>query len=372
MPNAGALAGLRVVDASSLYAAPFVATLLADQGADVVKIEPPGGDDYRHYPTRMWSLLARNKKSVVADLRTEEGCDLLRALVPDTDVLVVNMPPALLERRGLDWNRLSALNPELVMAAVSGFGLDGPYAGRPGNGTMAEGFAGLTYLTGDPDGPPVLPSVPLGDAVTGFAGAFGILAACYHRAQGGRGQLVDINPVDALLHTIGPALTAYAPPADPPKRLGSRLAGATVRNVFAAADGKWIAISASTPRHARDLATLCGHQQADADGPPVGDLEGSLRRWIATQPREAVLLQMVDGRLPAAPVNSVQDLLDDPHIQARQAVQWVATAEAGDIANPAPAPRLLGSPAPTGGRTPDVGEHTDEILARIAARREHP
>ena len=156
----GPLSGLRVIDTSTLYAAPLIATLLADHGAAVIKIEPPGGDEYRNFTGRMWSLMARTKRSLVLDLNTDAGRDELRAMVPGTDVMVVNMPTAGLKKRGLDFDSLSAINPRLIMAHFSGFGLEGPYAGRAGNGTTSESLAGLTHMTGEADGPPVLPSVP--------------------------------------------------------------------------------------------------------------------------------------------------------------------------------------------------------------------
>ena len=246
----GALSGLRVLDTATLYGGPFVSTLLADHGADVIKVEPPGGDSYRHHPSRMWPLLARNKRSVTLDLRAPEGAEMIRRLAPEVDVIVFNMPPGLLERLGLDYERLKAINPLLIVVQLTGYGLDGPYAERPGNGTLGEALAGLTHVTGAPDGPPVLASVPLGDAVTGLTGAFGVLAGCYHRlAHGGGGQLIDLNPVDAMLHVAGPVITGWTGQGDPPGRLGSGLLGSVVRNVFPTGDGQWVALSVSTPRH---------------------------------------------------------------------------------------------------------------------------
>jgi crotonobetainyl-CoA:carnitine CoA-transferase CaiB-like acyl-CoA transferase len=363
--TAPALAGLRVVDGATLYAAPFVATLLADHGAEVVKVEPPGGDDYRHYPNRMWPILARGKRSVVLDLRSEQGLDELRRLLDNADVFVTNMPTKTLLKRNLDYDTLRARNPNLIMAHITGFGLDGPYSDRPGNGTLAEALAGLTHLTGDPDGPPVLASVPLGDAVTGYVGAFGVLAACYHRlATGGAGQLIDINPVDAILQVIGPALTEYAGGDDVPGRLGSRLRGSLVRNVFRTSDQHWVAVSLSSARQGKDLATLVGHEEFDPDGQPTGDLEGSLSAWAAGRSRAEVVDAFVDRRLPIAPVNTVRDILADPHLRARAGVETVLTSESGPVHSPAPTPRLLGTPAAQRGRTPDVGEHADTILGR--------
>ena len=367
--SAGALAGLRVLDAASLYAAPFVATLLADHGADVVKIEPPGGDPYRHYPNRMWPLLARGKRSVELDLRDPAGRAELRRLAADADVIVVNLPPATLAERGLDYDTLSAGNPGLIMVAVTGFGLDGPYRDRPGNGTLGEAYAGLTHMTGDPDGHPILPSVPLGDAITGLTGAFGVLAACYHRlAHGGTGQLIDVNPVDALLQVGGPIHTEYDGTGEPPIRQGGRLSGSVVRNVFPTADGQWVAISASTPRHLADLAALAGHDDHDENGRPRGDVEAALRRWTSARSRDEIIKELVARRLPVAPVQTARDVREDPHVMARGSLTTIVTAEQGPVCGPVAMPRLTGTPAPVRTRTADPGEHNAEVLRPVEDR----
>ena len=369
--NGGALAGLRVLDTATLYAGPFISTVLADHGAEVIKIEPPGGDSYRWGQARMWPLLARNKRSVVADLRAPDGAALVRSLVPDLDVIVVNMPEQLLTPAGLDAASLFAINPGLIYVHVTGFGLDGPYAGRPGSGTLGEALGGLTYVTGAPEGPPVLASVPLGDAVTGYVGAFGVLAACYHRiSHGARGQLIDVNPVDAMLQMTGPVLAQHTDGAAPPERLGSALRGSPLRGVFRTRDDAWVAISASTPRHLRETAVLCGHQRFDAAGEPAGDVAPQVSSWVAEHDRAAVIAAFTARRLPVAPVATAQDVLDDEHLRARGAVQLVDTAEHGPVAGPAPAPRLLGGSATLPWRTPAVDEDGPAIRAQVHTKQE--
>ena len=312
--HAGPLAGLRVIDAASLYAGPFISTLLADHGADVIKVEPPGGDPYR--ARAMWAILGRNKRSVTIDLRSDAGCDLLRRLVAHIDVLVVNLLPHQLERRGLTWERLSEVNPDLVLVCVTSFGLDGPNADLPGSGTLGEAFAGLTHLTGDPDGKPVLASVPLGDAVTGWVGAFGVLAASYDRANGGRGRLVDVNPVDALLHIAAPAIAEWVPGERPPMRQGGRLAGSPVRNTYRCKDGGWVAISCSTPRHLDQLLELVGHRPS-TDTVDDGEIDRAVSAWAGRTVRAELIEQMAACRLPVAPVHDAATLRDDPHVLAR-------------------------------------------------------
>ena len=357
--SGGPLAGLRVLDTATLYAGPFISTVLADHGADVIKIEPPGGDGYRHGAHRMWPLLARNKRSVVADLRTKDGADLVRALAADLDVVVVNMPARLLTENGLDYDSLRAINPGLIYVHVTAYGLDGPYGGRPGSGTLGEALAGLTHMTGAADGPPVLPSVALGDAITGYVGAFGVLAACYHRlAHGAAGQLIDVNPVDAMLQMTGPVLTQHDDGAPPPSRLGSRLTGSLLRGVFRTSDDGWVAISASTPRHLREIAELCGHSGSG------GDVPAQVERWLSGRKRAEAIAEFTARRLPIAPVATAQDVLDDEHLLARDAVRYVRTAEHGPVAGPAPAPRLTGCTADLPWRTPDLDEHGAAITAR--------
>jgi crotonobetainyl-CoA:carnitine CoA-transferase CaiB-like acyl-CoA transferase len=368
--SGGPLAGLRVLDTATLYAGPFISTVLADHGADVIKIEPPGGDSYRHGAHRMWPLLARNKRSVVADLRSKDGADLVRALVPELDVVVVNMPGRLLTENGLDYDSLRAVNPGLIYVHLTAYGLDGPYGDRPGSGTLGEALAGLTHMTGATDGPPVLPSVALGDAITGYVGAFGVLAACYHRlAHGATGQLIDVNPVDAMLQMTGPVLTQHDDGAPPPSRMSSRLTGSLLRGVFRTSDDAWVAISASTPRHLREIAELCGHSGHSGDSGrsgPDGDVPAQVERWLAGRKRGEVIAEFTARRLPIAPVATAQDVLHDEHLLARDAVRYVRTAEHGLVAGPAPAPRLTGSVPDLPWRTPDLDEHGSAIRGGLA------
>jgi crotonobetainyl-CoA:carnitine CoA-transferase CaiB-like acyl-CoA transferase len=348
----GPLAGLRVLDTATLYAAPLVSTLLADHGADVVKVEPPEGDAYRREPTGLWTLLARNKRSVVMDLRAPEGQEELRALVRAADVVIVNLPQATLAARGLDHDTLLRVNPTLIIGHVSTYGLEGPYADRPGNGTIAEAFAGLTHMTGDPDGKPMLSSVPLGDAVTGFAGALAVLAACFDRVVSGRrGQVIDISQIDAMLHVVAPMLTQRSVTGRAPVRRDGRLAAAPLRDVFATADGSWVVTSLSTPRHVAEVADLVGDD----------DHEPALRRWIAARPLGEVVAIFVQRRLPVTAVHDADDLVADPHVLARGSIGPVALAEGGEILSPAPAPRLLGRQATLPWRTPALGEHDAEV-----------
>ncbi|MDB6002895.1 MAG: putative Formyl-CoA transferase [Rhizobacter sp.] len=355
--TAGPLAGLRVLDAATLFAAPLISALLADHGADVVVLEPPGGDSFRTSP--FWPVSARGKRSVTVDPDDREA---LHVLVAAADVVVVNEPVRRLQRRGLDPDSLLAVNPSLVVAHVNGYGVDGPYADRPGNGTLAEAFAGLTHVTGDPDGPPVLPSVPLGDAVMALTGAFGVLAAIHDvRSSGGSGRVVDVNPVDAMLQVVAPTVTGLLPGQQPPGRLGSGMAGAAMRGVFRSADDRWIAASLSTPRQREDLGRLVG--APDAQGAALKD---ATREWMRRHLRAEALDRLVAARLPAAPVNDAGDVAADPHLRARGALRTVRTPDGDEIALPSPAPRTVGAPPTRTSTLAAPGEHTTQVLEEWA------
>lgn len=357
----GPLRGLRVLDAASLYAAPAICSLLADHGADVVKLEPPGGDPYRQFPTRLWALIGRGKRSLVLDLEQEDGRAALHRLVPGIDVVVVNDSAARLGRRGLDPDALLALNPSLVVVRFTGFGLEGPYADRPSNGTVAEAYVGLTHVTGRPEQEPVAPSVPLGDAVTALTGAFGVLAACYEqRVHGGPGQVVDVNLADAVLQVVSPLFAQDDGTGEPPGRLAGALPGALLRGAFATADGGWVAVSVSTVRQLRTLAELVGDGGLVSAAAP--DVDVAVRGWLGGLPREEALDRLVGARIPVSPVNTARDLAADPHARARGLLRTVTTVEHGPVTVPAPAPRLRADPRPADEVLAAVGEHTAEVL----------
>ncbi|UXC93547.1 MULTISPECIES: CaiB/BaiF CoA-transferase family protein [Sphingobium] len=350
----GALAGLKVIDMASLYAAPLAATIMADFGADVLKIEPPEGDLFRD--SKMWPLVARGKRCLALDLRSEEGIDRLKALAAQADVLVENYPAAVLERRGIGWEVLSAVNPRLVMLSVSCFGATGPYQGRPGSGTIGEGFGGLTFLTGTEDGPPMLPSVALGDAVGAMSAVIGTLSALYWRDRSGRGQQVDASLYEPILQIVAHAAQRWEPGRSP-ERCGSRLPG-VLRNVYRTSDERYVAISASTARHAADLLALAGGQGDDQDA--------CVAAWIATVPQAALVEQLVARRIPVTPVNSLDDMLADPHMRARGSLIHVADEALGDLALAAPAPRLSETPGRIGDVNPPLGTDADAALERWA------
>ena len=350
------LAGVRVLDISSLYAAPFAATILGDFGAEVIKIEPPEGDSFRG--TRMWSVVGRNKKSVTLDLRSPEGCASLRSLVKTADVIVQNFPREVLERRGIDWSTLSAINPRLIMVSVSCFGQSGPYAGRPGSGTIGEGFAGLTGLTGRSDDTPMLPSVALGDALGAMSAAIGTMAALYWRdMRGGAGQEIDVSLYEPVLFAISQAVAQWQP-GKSPKRQGGRLSGSPIRNAYKTADGRHVVISASTARHAKDIVEIAGGTERD-------DPDTVVARWIATKSRAEIIETLTARRIPIAPVNEIEELIHDRHVIKRGSLT-ISELDGLPLAVASPQPLLSKSPASIRTLSSKLGEHTREILEGLS------
>jgi len=376
----GALTGLRVLDLTTLLSAPQVAAMLADLGADAVKIEPPEGDPLRRIGAARegrslpWALVARGKRAVTLDLGRAEGRELFGRLVERADVLVENLPTALLERWGCDYPALARRNPRLVVVSVSCYGRSGPHADRPGAGSVAEAFAGLTHLTGEAGGPPLLTSVPIGDTLAAVAGVVGALAACYARDAGpsasGRGQHVDVSLYEPVLQLLATSLVAWDPLEPPPGRMGSRVAGGVPRNTYRARDGRWIALSATTDAQVARVLRLLGRDTPEArerfgTSPArlahADELDALVASWVAARDADAALAACVALRLPAAPVNDFAALLADPHVAARGSVVRVRDPALGELAMVAPVPRLSETPGRIRSTGPALGAHNAEV-----------
>jgi crotonobetainyl-CoA:carnitine CoA-transferase CaiB-like acyl-CoA transferase len=355
-----ALSGLRVVDLSNLLAAPQVSALLGDFGADVLKLEPPDGDPLqglgavRGGRSVPYALANRGKRIAHVDLESAGGRELAARLIERADVLVVNQPRSLLERWGLTYEALSPRNPRLVYVWVSCYGATGPYADLPGNGSLAEAFAGLTHLTGHSDGPPVLPSSALGDPLAAVAGLIGTLLACYARDVGGApGQLVDVSMFEPVLGLLALTAAAWDGASPPPARTGSRVAGGVPRNVYRTADDRWVVLSGTTDAQVRRVLAVIGadteaarqrYGTSAARLAVADELDGLVADWIRTQPRTAVIDAFRAARVPVSPVNDLADLAHDPHVTQRQSLLRVAGDRPGESLVPAPFPRLSLTP----------------------------
>jgi crotonobetainyl-CoA:carnitine CoA-transferase CaiB-like acyl-CoA transferase len=377
------LAGVRVLDAGQVIAGPFVGQLLGDFGADVIKIERPGaGDPYRLYGPRKdgvalgWASMARNKRSVSLDLAKPAGIDLFKELARTCDVVIQSFRPSTTERYGLTYDDLAAINPRLIVVLVSGFGQTGPYRDRAGFGTLAEAMSGFAAMTGEADGPPLLPQFPLADSVAALYAAFGTMNALYWRdARGsGRGQLIDVSLIEPLFSVLGPIATNFDQLDELPQRLGSRNAVNAPRNVYRAKDGRWIAIAASVQEIARRCFAAIGRPELIEDPrfatakdrvAHVEEVDSIVADWVSDRTRDEALSTLVDAGVAAAAVMDVRDLFEDPHVEARDMIPRVEHKQLGSVRMHGVVPRLSGSPGAIRSAGPEVGEHTDEVLREL-------
>jgi crotonobetainyl-CoA:carnitine CoA-transferase CaiB-like acyl-CoA transferase len=376
----GALTGLRVIDCSRLIAGGVLATILADHGADVVKVENPhGGDPLRTWLRERgelwWKVYARGKRSITLNLTHARGQALLTRLVRDADVLIENFVPGTFERWGLGWDVLSAQNPRLVFARVSGWGQDGPYRTRPGFGTMVEAMSGFAHTTGEPEGPPTLPSFPMADMIAALAGTSAVLAALRYRDQvSGRGQVVDISLYEPLLSVLGPDAAGYARDGTVRQRHGNTSDNASPRGTYRTLDDKWIALSASTPTSATAVFTALG--LADLlDDPRFATndarveynelVDATLAQAIGQHTLEELRAMFESRELTACPVYDIADITKDPHVVARGILIDIKDTALGAVRMTAPTPRLSATPGEVRWAGPTLGAHNREVYGAL-------
>jgi len=380
------LDGIRVIEAATLFAAPLAGMFLGDYGADVVKIEHPRRPDPArgHGPSKdgqsLWfKALGRNKRLVTLDLSRPEGRDLFLRLAEGADVVLENFRPGTLERWGLGPDELAAVNPRLVVARVSGFGQAGPYASRPGFGTLAEAMSGFAVLNGEPDRPPLLPPLALADGVAALAIAFAVMVALRAREQTGRGQVVDTSLIEPLLTLLGPQVTAFDLLGELQPRTGNRSSHNAPRNVYRTGDGSWVAVSASATSIAERVMRLVG--RADLVEQPwfatgsgrvahVDEIDAAVAAWIAARGRDEVLAAFDEAQAAIAPVYDARDILADPHLRAIGAIATVADDELGPVKMTNVISRLSDTPGEIhrpGGRP---GADTDSVFAELGVSRE--
>ena len=328
--TAGPLADLRVIDASSVIAGPACARYLADFGADVIKVERPGGDtvrglgwpDPRDDVTLWWKLMGRGKRTIVLDLKVPGDVEVMRRLCDTADVLIENFRPGTLERLGFEPDRLLERNPRLVITRVTGFGQDGPYAARPGFATIAEAMSGFAAINGEPDGGPLLPPIALTDEVAGIVAAFATMVAVHS----GLGQVVDVNLLESLFQLMGPLISAHRLLGYEQPRMGSGIPYSVPRGTFQCADGEWVAVSTSAESVASRVMALVGL----GDDPRFATFAGRVehrdevdrvvRDWIATRTSEDVLAAFEAAEAAIAPVMTMADIDADPHYLERDAI----------------------------------------------------
>jgi crotonobetainyl-CoA:carnitine CoA-transferase CaiB-like acyl-CoA transferase len=375
------LTGLRVLDLATLFAGPMAATLLGDFGAEVVKVEHPTKPDPSrgHGPAKdgiglWWKVLGRNKRAITLDLSRPGGRDTLLRLAAGADVVIENFRPGTLEKWGLGWPQLSAANPRLVLARVTGFGQSGPCAHRPGFGTLAEALSGFAAVTGEPDAPPTLPPFGLADSIAGLATAYAVLTALTARAHTGRGQVVDLALIEPILAVLGPHLTWYDQLGHVQERTGNRSANNAPRNTYRTADGTWVAVSTSAQSVAERVMRLVGRpdlidepwfatgaeraRHADVLDAAVGD-------WIAVRGRDEVLAEFDKAEAAIAPVQDVRDVVADPQYRALGTIATVDDPDLGPLRMQNVLFRLSDTPGAIRWAGRAHGADTEAVLAEL-------
>ena len=374
------LDGLRVLDVSTILAGPLCCQILGDFGADVVKVEHPSGDNMRGHGRSKdgvplwWKEVSRNKRTLSLDLKTPDGAEVLRRLAATADVLVENFRPGTLERWGLGPEVLHELNPGLVMVRLTGFGQTGPYALRPGFGTLAEAMSGFAAATGAADGPPTLPAFGLADSICGIAASSAALMALRHRDTTGRGQVVDLSILEPIMAAVGPGPTVYQQLQHVEPRHGNRSTNNAPRNLYPTADGSWVAVSTSAQRIAERVLELVGHPEVISEpwfatgsgrAEHVDLLDAYVGDWIAERTRADVLDAFEKAGAAMAPVYDAADLTRDPHVRETQMLVEVPDDDLGPLLQHNVMWRMSESPGRIRFTGRALGQDTDAVLEEL-------
>ncbi|MBM3348478.1 MAG: CoA transferase [Betaproteobacteria bacterium] len=373
------LSGIRVLELGQLIAGPFAAKTLADFGAEIIKVESPHeGDSLRkwrmlHEGTSVWwQAQSRNKQSICIDLRQPEGQDIVRRLVQEADVLIENFRPGTMEKWGMGWDALYALNPKLIMLRVSGYGQDGPRRDEPGFAAIAEATAGLRYLTGHPGQVPARAGLSLGDTIAGLHGALGVLLALYERdARGGQGQMIDVALYEAVFNLTESLLPEYHVFGAIRQPAGGALPGIAPSNAYRCSDGQYVLIAANGDSLFKRLMELIGRADL-ANDPDLARNDGRVKRaeeidqiigeWSKQRTLEDILSALQSIAVPAGRIYTAKDIAEDPHYRARGVIETIESAEGLKVEMPGIIPKLSKNPGEIRHRAPTLGEHTESIL----------
>ena len=376
-PAAGPLAGLRVLEMGSTVAGPFCGRLLADFGAEVVKIEDPAGDPVRtmgkrfHGKSLYAASIFRNKALLALDLRQTRGREIARDMAQQADVLIENFRPGSLESWGLGYEQLSAVNPGLVMVRISGFGQDGPYSQRAGYGVIGEALSGLRHLTGDPDRPPARVAVSMTDYITGLYAAFGATMALLARGRNGRGQVVDAALYESAFSFMEPWIPAYDKTGFVANRCGSRLPESTPNNLYPTGDGQFIHVTAMGDAVFRRLAEAMGQPAlahdarfatATARSAQVDEIDDLIAQWTSARPLAELEQVLEQAAVPAMRIFTIADIFADPHYRARGAIVRAPDPELGTVAMAQAVPRLSQTPGAVRHAGHRLGEDSRTVL----------
>jgi len=378
----GPLTGVKVLELGSLIAGPYAASILAQFGAEVIKIEPPGdGDPLRkwrklHDGTSLWWYSqSRNKKSVTLDLKSETAHEIVRQLVTNVDIVIENFRPGTLEKWGLGWEQLRTIKPSLIMVRISGYGQDGPYSARPGFAAIAECMGGLRYTSGFPDRPPVRVGVSLGDTLASLYGTIGALMAMHHlKVNGGQGQFIDVALYEAVFAIMESLVPEYQMQGFVRERSGASMPGIAPTNTYRCGDGLYVAIAGNGDGIFRRFMEAIGRPDlaqepllASNDGRAAQSqrLDDIISQWTAKHALAEVLTTLDAASVPAGRIYTAADIATDPHYQARGMIEHHQLPDGQPIDLPGVVPKLSATPGTTQWLGPILGEHTAEVLASI-------
>ena len=376
------LKGIKVIELGTLIAGPFCSRILAEFGADVIKIESPeGGDQLREWrkmyegTSLWWYAQARNKKSVTVNMRLAEGQEIVRKLARDADIVIENFRPGALEKWQLGWDELSRLNPRLIMVRLSGYGQTGPYRDRPGFGVIGEAMGGMRYVTGYPDRPPVRLGISIGDSIAGLYGVIGALMALHHRnATGGRGQFVDVALYEAVFSMMESIVPEFDVLGFVRERAGNALPGIVPSNTYPTRDGKFVIIGANNDSIFKRTMTAIGRADL-ADDPALAsnagrvprteELDRAIADWTRGHDLEHVLAVLEKAHVPSGKVYDAADILADPHYLARGMIEEHQLPDGKSFKLPGIVPKLSETPGATAWVGPALGAHTAEVLTGL-------
>ena len=376
------LSGIRVLELGQLIAGPFAAKTLADFGAEIIKVESPKDGD----PLRKWRMLhegtsvwwqaqSRNKQSICIDLRVKEGQEIVKRLAKVADVLIENFRPGTMEKWGMGWEELHALNPKLIMLRISGYGQDGPRRDEPGFAAIGEAVAGLRYLTGHPGDVPARAGLSLGDTIAGLHGALGILLALYQRdARGGQGQMIDVALYEAVFNLTESLLPEYHVFGAIRQPAGGALPGIAPSNAYPCKDGQYVLIAANGDSLFKRLMELI--QRNDLGNDPdlarndgrakrANELDAAIGAWTKERTLDEVLAALQTIAVPAGRIYTAKDIAQDPHYRARGVIETVESADGLKVEMPGIIPKLSDNPGQVRYRAPTLGEHTDSVLKSL-------
>ena len=379
---AGPLDGIRVIDLTTIYSGPICTSILGDQGADVVKVESPTGDwirgtlnVQRNGVSGSFAMMNRNKRSIVIDLTKNAGKDVLNRLIESADIVVENFRPGTLEKWNLGPDRLHGVNPALVICRITGYGQTGPYKDRPGFARIAHAVSGLSHLAGMPDGPPVTPgSSSLADYFSGMNGALGILMALRVAEQTGKGQVIDVALYETIFRILDETTTAYAWNGTVRGREGRMTRQVAPHGHFECGDGKWVALACTSDRMWDRLArNVLGRDDLADSHPRTADrladramIDQVVETYTKSLPMVEVVQQCTDGDVPCGPINSIEDIFNDPHFAARDTIETYDHPKLGPLKIPGTFPRLSKTPGQVNSLGPELGDWNDKLETLLA------